>query len=222
MGFLDVFKRNSSQSTGNNSPSLAAGRDINVYLSGGDALAKELGKAVSEHQRSIFTISIIGPYWDTKKEPSSLSDVSSKAQRLRAYLFSKLSEDVTNHVDLGKFHYLKRNHKTLDIAEMDSLMLSDLIVLLPSSPGSFCLTEALTSECIKEKGLNDKLIIILEGSYKNSKGYISRVLFHQRAKDSNIRKHSIDYEQHEKILKKISKVVEEMKRKKQRSLHAYG
>lgn len=180
-----------------------------------DQLGQVIKQTIIKNSSDSILVSIVGPYWQKEDKKNKKKNTEEKARRLKAFLADKLNmqQDVT--VSYGEFHLNKTDKHGLDIKEINSLGNSDLIILLPSSPGSFCLTEAITNKCSNVSGSNifsDKIILFVDTAYEKSNGYISKVLLNDRATDKRIQSHFVDYSDYKTILSQVETKLQSIRR----------
>lgn len=130
----------------------------------------------AERELSTYEVFVAGPYIDVSKDAADPDNSSNAAKSLRYFLHESL-EAKAHHVYLGE------DVKLRSLGEANYGRLSnavtyerhyiknhcDAVIILPSSPGSFC----ELGDWVSDRDICGKMLIIVDGTFKGVANYIN-------------------------------------------------
>ncbi|MBZ9675143.1 hypothetical protein [Mesorhizobium sp. ES1-1] len=130
----------------------------------------------AERASEIFDIFLAGPYIKPDLPPEDEVNVKSIASILRYYLYHKLSEWGHNIYlgedyalrEAGVSHYGTSNNAVLYERHYISKHI-DAVIVLPSSPGSFC----EIGDWVSDRDICSDMLIVVEGIHEGVANYIN-------------------------------------------------
>lgn len=130
----------------------------------------------AERELSTYDIFLAGPYIDISKDDSDPENNSTPAKLLRFSLYSKLTA-VAHDVYLGEDVKLRElgeaNYGSLSNAVTFERHYikdhTDALIVLPSSPGSFC----ELGDWVSDREICRKMLIVVDEAYKGRASYVN-------------------------------------------------
>lgn len=135
---------------------------------------KEAAALAQEKAATELRLFLAGPFINPHRKPKKAKNKSNAAAILRHHLYNLLSveHDVTlgEHKQLRKIYrkHLKQLHEAATAEALHAYNHTDAVILIPSSPGSFCelgLFSNLGEVC-------RKMLILLDKRFAKKPGYV--------------------------------------------------